>query len=225
MSALCGRFTLLENEIAIKERFDISTPLDEMTTRYNIAPGEKVFAVIFDGKERRGGYIRWGLVPSWARDRKVGNKMINARVETSHEKPSFRPLLNRKRCLIVADSFYEWQTTSLGKRVHRIQVKDKKLFAFAGLWDKWVDGDESLFTCTMLTKDANDFMRPIHHRMPIILPMEEENTWLTHSFESPLAVQQFLLSLRDPSLQSYEVSSYVNSVRNDDMNCIQPLQS
>lgn len=223
MISLCGRYTLLENEVAIKERFSIATPLDEMARRYNIAPGEDVLAVIFDGEKRRGGYIRWGLVPSWAKDAKIGNKMINARAETAHEKPSFKRLLVRKRCLIVADSFYEWQTTDAGKKVHRIQVHGQNLFAFAGLWDKWENGNEPLFTCTMLTKDANDFMRPIHHRMPIIIPIEKENDWLARNFEQPAEVQRFLMSLKMPELQSYEVSSYVNNVRNDDESCIEPL--
>lgn len=223
MISLCGRYTLLADEVAIKERFSIATPLDEMTKRYNVAPGEDVFAIIFDGEKRRGGYIRWGLVPSWAKDAKIGNKMINARVETAHEKPSFKRLLVRKRCLIVADSFYEWQRTDEGKRVHRIQVKGETLFAFAGLWDKWENGSEPLFTCTMLTKDANDFMRPIHHRMPIIVPIENENDWLAHTFEKPIEAQRFLMSLKDPVLHSYEVSSYVNNVRNDDESCIQPI--
>lgn len=224
MISLCGRYTLLENKATIKERFSIATPLDEMTRRYNVAPGEDVFAVIFDGKKRRGGYIRWGLVPAWAKDAKIGNKMINARAETAHEKPSFKRLLVRKRCLIVADSFYEWQSTDEGKKVYRIQVYGQSLFAFAGLWDKWENGSEPLFTCTMLTKDANDFMRPIHHRMPIIVPVESENDWLARTFERPVEAQQFLMSLKMPKLQSYEVSSYVNNVRNNDESCIQPIQ-
>jgi len=195
-----------------------------MTTRYNVAPGQDVFAVIYDGSKRRGGYIRWGLVPSWAKDEKIGNNIINARAETAHEKPSFKRLLTRKRCLIIADSFYEWQTTEQGKTVHRIQVKDEKLFAFAGLWDKWENNNKQLFTCTLLTKDANHFMRPIHHRMPIILPVEHEESWLTHTFQHPEEVQQYVMSLEDPELQAYEVSSYVNSAKNDDAACIAPLQ-
>lgn len=224
MICLCGRFTLLQNEIKIKERFKIANKFELMESRYNIAPGQYVFTVIFDGENRRGGYIRWGLVPFWAKDEKIGYKMINARSETVHEKPSFKHLLTRKRCLIIADSFYEWQKTDSGKRVHRIQIDEGKLFAFAGLWDKWEKGDEPLFTCTMLTKEANDFMRPIHHRMPIILPIEKEEEWLTGSFENLEEVQKFIQSIEDPHLTSYEVSSYVNHARNDDPQCIQPLQ-
>lgn len=222
---MCGRFTLLEDKLVIKERFTIETPLKAMNPRYNIAPSEAVFAVIYDGEKRRGGYIQWGLVPSWAKDEKIGNNMINARLESAHEKPSFKQLLTRKRCLIIADSFYEWQTTAQGKTVHRIQVKGNNLFAFAGLWDKWENNGKRLFTCTMLTKDANDFMRPIHHRMPVILPVENENDWLARPFSHPRAAQQFLMSLNNPPLQSYEVSSYVNNANNDNETCIQPLQA
>lgn len=221
---MCGRFTLIENEAVIQERFQIDMTLDKMEPRYNIAPSERVFAVIFDGKKRRGGYIQWGLVPSWAKDEKIGNNMINARLETAHEKPSFKRLLTQKRCLIIADSFYEWQSTNAGKTVHRIQVKEESLFAFAGLWDKWENNGKRLFTCTMLTKEANDFMRSIHHRMPIILPMEYEHDWLARPFQYPLEAQQFLTSLHNPKLHAYEVSSYVNNANNDDATCIQPLQ-
>src|SRR5699024_2368829 len=123
--------------------------------------------------------LRWGLVPSWAKDEKIGYKMINARSETAHEKPSFRKLMAQKRCLIVADSFYEWQKLDTHKQPKRIQTKERSLFAFAGLWDKWEQDGKSLFTCTILTKDANHFMAPIHHRMPIILPKHYEEEWIS----------------------------------------------
>lgn len=223
MKFLCGRFTLLQNELAIKERFRIQTPVNKLSPRYNIAPTEDVFAVIFDGEKNRAGHIRWGLVPSWAKDKRIGSKMINARIESAHEKPSFKHLMTQKRCLIVADSFYEWQQTEQGKVVHRIQVKNEALFAFAGLWDKWENNGERLFTCTMLTRDANNFMRPIHHRMPIILPIELEEEWIRTPFKSSKEARQFLLSLSTPEFESYEVSSYVNNVRNDDAACIEPL--
>src|SRR5699024_7663357 len=116
-----------------------------------------VLAIIHDGKKKRAGYLRWGLVPSWAKDEKIGYKMINARSETAHEKPSFRKLMAQKRCLIVADSFYEWQKLDTHKQPKRIQTKERSLFAFAGLWDKWEQDGKSLFTCTILTKDANHF--------------------------------------------------------------------
>src|SRR5690625_3758088 len=138
-------FKLLTDQLKLKNRFRLSKINEELLPRYNIAPGENVFAVIFDGKKNRAGYLRWGLVPHWAKDEKIGYKMINARVETAHVKPSFKNLLTRKRCLVVADSFYEWQKTDNGKRVHRIQVKNNELFGFAALWDKWEYEGRRLF--------------------------------------------------------------------------------
>lgn len=221
---MCGRFTLLAKEDEIRKRFAIDYMAESVEVRYNIAPTQRVFVVLFDGEKKRGGYIQWGLVPSWAKDPSFASNLINARVETAHEKPSFRSLLVRRRCLVIADSFYEWQAKEkTDKVVHRIQVKGESLFAFAGLWDKWENGEEMLFTCTMLTKDANEFMRPIHHRMPIILPKEKEDDWLTQPFTQPIEAQRFLTALDDPDLQSYEVSTYVNHPKHDDEACIQPL--
>src|SRR5690625_3071709 len=166
----------------IRQRFDIDREIADYGPSYNIAPGQNVLAVIHDGNDRRAGYLRWGLVPFWAKDEKIGYKMINARSETIHKKPSFKHLLLRKRCIVVADSFYEWKKTETGKAVQRIHLPNERLFGFAGLWDKWEGEQGNLFTCTLLTKDANEFLQPIHHRMPIILSEENEETWLTHPF-------------------------------------------
>src|SRR5690625_683611 len=179
---MCGRYTLLADELKIRNRFGLMEEIIDYMPSYNIAPGQNVLAVIFDGKERRAGYLKWGLVPFWAKDEKIGYKLINARSETIHEKPSFKHLLLRKRCLIIADSFYEWKKTDNQKIPQRIQLEERELFAFAGLWEKWEKDGKKLFTCTMLTKDANTFMKDIHHRMPIILPKEHESTWLHEKF-------------------------------------------
>lgn len=220
---MCGRYTLLADELQVRNRFNIPSNILEYMTSYNIAPGQNVLAVIYDGTNRRAGYLRWGLVPSWAKDERIGYKMINARSETAHEKPSFKNLLVRKRCLIIADSFYEWQQTESEKIVNRIQLSDHGLFGFAGLWDKWQQADQVIFTCTLLTKDANDFMRPIHHRMPIIVPHHKEDEWLKNSFNEPLEVQQFVRGLEDPELKRYVVSDYVNHAKHNDATCIAPL--
>src|SRR5699024_371805 len=142
-----------------------------------------------------------------------------------HQKPSFKHLLRRKHCLIVADSFYEWQKTEDGKIPKRISVQDKELFAFAGLWDKWEHEGKKVFTCTMLTRDSNAFMAPIHHRMPIILPENEENNWLQPAFSNPLEAQQFIQNLEPESLTAYNVSNHVNHAKNNDPTCIEPLLS
>lgn len=220
---MCGRYTLLADELQIRNRFGIPQPITPYQPSFNIAPGQDVLAVIFDGKKRRAGYLRWGLIPSWAKDEKIGYKMINARSETADEKPSFRKLMVRKRCLIIADSFYEWRPEDKEKTPERIQTQNHRLFAFAGLWDKWQAGDEAIFTCTMLTKDSNDFMKEIHHRMPIILPEEAEGSWIESAFTTPQEAKQFIDSLKDESLTSYTVSNYVNRAQHNDARCIEPI--
>lgn len=221
---MCGRFTLLHDKEDIMRRFQIQTEMNHYFSSYNIAPGQKILAVLHDGRRRRAGYIQWGLVPSWAKDPKIGSKMINARSETVHEKPSFKQLLDRKRCIVIADSFYEWKQEVGGKIAQRILVKDQPLFSFAALWDKWQDGDHILFTCTLLTKEANESIRPIHHRMPIVLSPSEETRWLEDHFRSPLEAKLFLDGVEDVTFQPYAVSNYVNSVKNNDKACIEPIQ-
>src|SRR5690625_536700 len=207
----------------IRERFLIDHPIAHFHMRYSSAPTQNVLAVIHDGKKRRAGYLRWGLIPAWAKDEKIGNNMINARSETAHEKPSFKNLMKRKRCLIIADSFYEWQKTDKGKIPKRIQLKSRELFAFAGLWDKWQQNNKTIFTCTILTKDSNEFMQEIHHRMPIILPEDKEDTWIKQSFQDAKSAQQFAQTVAMEPLTAYTVSDFVNNARNNEVTCIEPL--
>ncbi|ALX48977.1 SOS response-associated peptidase [Lentibacillus amyloliquefaciens] len=220
---MCGRYTLLADEVEILEEFGIEQSIDDYQLSYNIAPGQNVLAIIHDGKAKRAGYLRWGLVPSWANDEKIGYKMINARSETAHEKPSFKRLMSRKRCLIVADSFYEWRRDGNEKQPKRIRLENRGLFAFAGLWDKWEQDGKKLFTCTILTKEANGFMQDIHHRMPIILPKDKQDAWLEAGEQSPEEAHHFLRSLEIENLRAYDVASYVNSAKNNDEDCIAPL--
>lgn len=222
---MCGRYTLLADELKILRRFNINQPIKNYQPSYNIAPGQDVLAIIYDAKrqEKRAGHLKWGLVPPWAKDKKIGNNMINARSETAHEKPSFKRAMANKRCLIVADSFYEWKQTDDSKTPQRIQVKNRELFAFAGLWERWQSDDEILFTCTMLTTDSNEFMRPIHHRMPIILPKDVEDEWIKLSFDHATQAQQFIESIEIEQLTAYAVSTHVNRATNNDAKCIQAV--
>lgn len=220
---LCGRYTLLKDELEIRRRFELNAPIADFSISYNIAPGQQVLAIIHDGSKRRAGYLRWGLVPFWAKDEKIGYKMINARLETIHEKPSFKHLVMRKRCLIVADSFYEWKKTNSTKTPQRIHLENDQLFAFAGLWDQWKHENGSLFTCTIITKAANDFMKNIHHRMPVIVPQEKEEAWLKETFQKREDVKEFINSFSDPSFSAYAVSDYVNYAKNNDPTCIEPV--
>lgn len=220
---MCGRFTLLADEAEILKEFGLTPPLNNYEPSYNIAPGQKVLAIINDGRSKRAGYLKWGLVPSWAKDPKIGYKMINARSESAHQKPSFKKLMARKRCLIVADSFYEWKKEDTSKQAKRIQMQDRNLFAFAGLWDKWQQAGEELFTCTMLTTDSNEFMQDIHHRMPIILPKESQDDWIKPQLIQPESAQQFITNLKMDDMKAYDVTNYVNTASNNDEKCIEPL--
>lgn len=220
---MCGRYTLLAEEAEILKEFGINHPLKDYTPRYNIAPGQKVLAVIQSRNEKRAGMMYWGLVPSWAKDPKIGYKMINARSETAHEKPSFKPLMSQKRCLIIADSFYEWRKTDTGKQPLRISFENRGLFAFAGLWDQWQGEEEEKFTCTILTKEANQFMSDIHHRMPIILPESRQEEWIAPVKWSPEQAHEYITQLEMDPLKAYEVSTYVNSAKNTGPECIRSL--
>ncbi|HLQ73607.1 MAG TPA: SOS response-associated peptidase [Bacillota bacterium] len=218
---MCGRYTLTVSKSHLESYFSTDVNEQSYELSYNIAPSQNVLAVIHDGKEKRVGTLKWGLVPSWSKDKKIGNKMINARLETAHEKPSFKRLMERKRCLIVADSFYEWKQNREQKNPFRIHVKDRTLFTFAGLWDKWTDGVETLFTCTMLTTEANSFMESIHHRMPIILPKDKEEEWLDPHVKRAEDAKRFLDDIQMETLEAYPVSSHVNYVKNNDAKCIE----
>jgi len=221
---MCGRYTMLADELDIIKAFDLKQErIEGYEQNYNVAPGQQVLTIIHNGKEKCGGYLRWGLVPSWAKNEKIGYKMINARSETAHEKPSFKKLMVKKRCLIIADSFYEWKKTDAGKQPKRIQVKNRELFAFAGLWEKWEQDDKTLFTCTILTKDANTFMQDIHHRMPIILPKMKDEEWIVQDFAKPIEAHRFLQEIQEEDFTAYDVDTYVNAAKNNDAACINPI--
>lgn len=218
---MCGRYTILVDDEKLIEAFQIQNKINDFEPSYNVAPGRKILVVIHDGKERRAGYLRWGLVPSWAKDEKMAYKMINARSETAHEKPSFQNLMARKRCLIIADSFYEWHKTEETNQPYRIQVEDRELFAFAGLWDRWQQGDKVIFTCTVLTRESNAFMQNIHHRMPIILPKDKEEEWIRPEMNRAMDAYHFLQRIEMEPLTAYPVSDYINKAKNNDPTCIE----
>ncbi|MGM8216335.1 SOS response-associated peptidase [Bacillaceae bacterium W0354] len=219
---MCGRFTFVVNPEEVMEQYQLSSLID-FPTRYNIAPTQEVLVVVNDGENNRAGTMSWGLVPSWAKDPAIGSKMINARVETADQKPSFKKLMERRRCLVLADSFYEWKKSETGKQPVRISVKNRNLFAFAGLWDRWHHEDGEKVTCTILTKDANPFMKTIHHRMPIILPKKYEQAWIEREVKNPTEMKEWVSQLPDEEFEYYAVSSYVNNARNESEECIKPL--
>src|SRR5215216_4713323 len=169
---MCGRYTLRTPVDTLAEAFEIEEYPSSITPSYNIAPTQEVAAVVEEDEKRKLEMLRWGLIPSWAKDPAIGNKMINARAETVAEKPSFRSAFKVRRCLILADGFYEWQKTDNGKQPYYIKMQDGSPFAFAGLWEIWQNGEE-IRSATIITTDANDLMNEIHHRMPVILPPED----------------------------------------------------
>jgi putative SOS response-associated peptidase YedK len=214
---MCGRYSLFADFKKIEDRFGEATfDVEEYEESYNIAPSQMVLSVINDGIKNRLGYLKWGLVPSWAKDPKMGFKMINARAETVHEKPSFREALKKKRCLIVADSFYEWKRTEDRKVPMRIKMKNNELFAMAGLWESWTSpSGELVHTCTILTTEPNDLMSTIHDRMPVILKEEDEQAWLNPAIKTIDELKPFLIPLENGLLEAYEVSDKVNSPKNN----------
>lgn len=216
---MCGRYSLYADYSALLERFNIeevSIDESEYAPSYNIAPTHQVLAVVNDGTKNRLGMLRWGLIPPWAKDEKIGSKMINARAETAAEKPSFRNAFKKKRCLIIADSFYEWRRTDNHKTPMRIKLKSGEPFAFAGLWESWKSPEgKTISTCSILTTKPNDLMATIHDRMPVVLSKEAEKVWLDPKVDDPEVLGELLKPFDASEMEAYEVSSAVNSPKNN----------
>lgn len=220
---MCGRFTLTADLAQLEERFSFHAANPSFKPRYNIAPSQQVLAVISD-EERRGGLLRWGLIPSWAKDPSMGDRMINARAETVAEKPSFRRALQKRRCLVLADGFYEWRQEGKKKTPMYITLKSHEPFGFAGLWETWKSSESAtIHSCTILTTTPNTLMESIHKRMPVILTRESEMQWLDHTIETPERLLPLLTPYSDNAMEAYAVSSMVNAPRNDSPACIEPL--
>ncbi len=220
---MCGRFVLTADPQQIQLAFDLDVAPAQMMPRYNIAPSQPV-AVITNENPAEMTFHRWGLVPSWAKDLSIGNSLINARAETAAEKPSFKHALKRRRCLIPANGFYEWPTK--GKNPMYIHLDDNQVFAFAGLWEIWRDPDGGeLRTCTILTTEPNDFVKTFHHRMAVILPQSQYETWLTAGELSPVEAMDALQPVPAAVMHAYEVSKAVNNVGYDSPECIAPFSN
>jgi putative SOS response-associated peptidase YedK len=220
---MCGRFTLRAPASLVAEQFGLfEMPL--FLPRFNIAPTQSVPVIRLRPEQappqREFVTLRWGLVPSWAKDPSIGNRLINARAETVAEKPAYRAALARRRCLIVADGFYEWQKSGRTKQPYWIHLHDDHPFAIAGLWESWQGPDAApLETCTLLTTDANELMRPIHDRMPVILPPSAYASWLDPAGTSA-AVLPFLQPYTAADMIATPVGSYVNNPAHEGPQCI-----
>ncbi len=221
---MCGRFSRKATLQAIIDEFEIEEVNDAVEPSYNVAPGQEI-AVILKDESRKLGLLKWGLIPSWSKDPAIGNRMINARAETLAEKPSFKHPLRRKRCLIVADGFFEWKKEGKQKIPMYIFLKDQKPFVFAGLWDTWTSPDgKKISTCTIITTEPNEFMKKIHNRMPVILPKEHIDLWLDRSIENEQKVLPLLQPYPEKEMDAYEISRFVNSPKNNSPACVEKVK-
>lgn len=226
---MCGRFALFTPTEKIAETFGVTPTsaagIPPAVPRYNVAPTQPVIAVRLDENGRRElTFFQWGLVPSWAKDPQMGSRLINARSETAAEKPSFRAAFKRRRCLIPADGFYEWQKQNGNKQPVFIHPADEDLFALAGLWEIWQSADgDALQTCTILTTTPNELMASIHNRMPVIVAAEDFDDWLDPGPQPDQALH-LLRPYPAEKMAAYPVSTFVNNPRNDAPECIAPLR-
>ncbi|KPB06575.1 SOS response-associated peptidase [Bacillus sp. CHD6a] len=218
---MCGRFSLTTELHKLEERFFLENTTNlEYSISYNIAPGQPILAIVKGENQNRAGYLHWGLVPSFAKDKKIGYKMINARAETLQEKVSFRKLLERKRCIIPADGFFEWKNQNGEKKPVRFTKTNQQPFAFAGLWDRWITKDEEMVSCTLITTRPNKLVEDVHNRMPVILKEEHEKDWLSRKELTSSELATMLQPFDADLMRSYEVSSIVNSPKNNGPDCI-----
>jgi putative SOS response-associated peptidase YedK len=225
---MCGRINLIAAPEQIKESFDLQDSLDFQTS-YNITPGQNILAIVLSDESiasehhNQAVQFLWGLIPSWAKDRKISHSLINARAETLSEKPSFRSAFKHRRCIIPATGFFEWQQTELGKQAYHLTRIDQQLFGFAGLWEHWEQDGETLYSCTIVTREANALMQSIHTRMPVILKPQHYCQWLDHH-ASIDQLQAMLAHDGYDGITAVPVSNWVNNPRHNDAKCIEPVK-
>lgn len=228
MGGMCGRFTLRASASVIAEQFALFE-LPPFTARFNIAPSQPVPVIRLQPEkpnpQRELVWLQWGLIPSWAESPALGSRLINARAESAAEKPAFRTAIRRRRCLVIADGFYEWQTTDKAKQPYFIHLRDNRPFAFAGMWEAWEGPDRSMLeTCTVITTEPNELMRPIHNRMPVILPPDAYATWLNPAIQDPRRLATLLVPYTGDGLQAHAVDTFVNTPTHDSPRCIEPAK-
>mgnify|MGYP001496191108 CR=1 FL=1 len=220
---MCGRFTLFSTKQQIEEQYQVSWD-GKIDQHYNIAPTQSVFAIVQDESgKRQARWFRWGLIPFWAKEPSIGNRLINARAETVDQKPSFRHLLKRRRCLILTNGFFEWKKQGNQKQPYFIKRSDQSLFSFAGLWDCWQSGEQTIESCTIITTEANQLIKPIHHRMPVMLDRELEEQWLDLHVTDREWLKSLLTPFDEKRMEGYPVSTLVNNPRNDSSAIVEPV--
>ena len=225
---MCGRFVQAHDAAEYAERFGASLAVPEaLAPSWNVAPTDRVYAVAEHDDERLLGTFAWGLIPWFAKDRTIGARHINARAETVHAKPSFKDSFARRRCIVPADGFYEWERRAEGGKLpHFIHRADGAPLALAGLWASWKDdAGERLTTCTIITTTPNELLASIHDRMPVVLGPDDWGRWLDPGFQDERALRSLLVPFDASAMAEYPVSTLVNSVRNNYAECIAPLRS
>jgi putative SOS response-associated peptidase YedK len=220
---MCGRFSFSPLAKIIEERFDVKVDNTRYKPRYNSAPSQDL-AVISNNNPGELSFYRWGLIPFWAKDKSIGNKMINAKAETLAEKPSFKNSLKQKRCLVLSDGFYEWKTLNEKEKIpYRIILQNNELFAMAGIWDSWKDADGSIVNSfAIITTTPNKLMENIHTRMPVILEKKDEKMWLGEN--DPALLLSVLKPYPEREMTAFPVSKLVNSPRNDTPEIMNPVE-
>ncbi|MCX7717347.1 MAG: SOS response-associated peptidase [Candidatus Sumerlaeaceae bacterium] len=223
---MCGRFALTTTAADLKEFLD-TEEIPDLAPRYNIAPTQPVLIIRLreSAPSREAAHVVWGLIPPWAPDPSIGNRLINARADSAAAKPAFRHAMKRRRCLIPADGFYEWAARpGRTKQPYLIRRRDGAPFAFAGLWETWHGPNgEEIESCTILTTEPNDLLKPIHSRMPVILPREAHGQWLDTAGHSPERIQSLLQPCPAEGWEAVAISTRINSPANDDPQCQQPM--
>ena len=218
---MCGRYTLKSGGQQVAEAFGLAE-FPDLQERYNIAPTQPV-PVVLDN-DKRLETMHWGLIPSWADDPSIGIRMINARAETVSEKPSYRSAFKRRRCLVVADGFYEWKKTDDGKQPYYLRLTDGSPFGFAGLWETWnVEGGEEIRSCTIITTEPNEISAEVHNRMPVILPPELYDAWLDPDNDDREELLTMLAPYPAEEMEAYPISRRVSSPANDGPGVLQPV--
>ncbi len=222
---MCGRFTLTISGDLLADFLGLGE-VPAVSPRYNIAPTQPVLAVRLLPEEARptAGTLRWGLIPSWAKDERIAHQLLNARAETAADKPAFRAALRRRRCLVPADGFYEWLRQGKTKQPFCFRLHDDRPFAFAGLWESWQGPAGPLETCTILTTEANDLVRPVHDRMPVILPAGAHAEWLDPRRQDPGLLGPLLRPYPAEQMRSFAVGARVNNPRHEGARCLEKEQ-
>jgi len=221
---MCGRYTLRSRAEAIAAEFEMPV-LPPYVPRWNISPTQIVTAIRMEDGKPAMANLRWGLIPFWAEDLKKLPLLINAQSETAATKPSFRSAFKRRRCLILADGFYEWEKVGKQRQPYYHRLKNERPFAFAGLWERWDKGEQPIESCTILTTDANEVAAAVHDRMPVILGRDARTAWLDPEIDDPAALQQLLRPYPAEEMTAYQVNPIVNKSANEGADCIALLKA